>query len=327
MADGAVGTEAAGTKRPCRDSADQPVFHGELGDLLAKHLEQQQQLVSGMLASSSQGTTKLLSDFVASSEERFRKQDEKIGADDARCSNIEATQNAVQAEMQELKDGQTRLEEQLRLANSNVLSREDVASDKFDRPPDLSIIRVSSKKFATKVAVENAITPWLTNAGVSRDLWSLSGNTTGKKFRVHFLQNPLSSARLVEECLAALKDENGTWTEIYVTLVNKTREKLFISPDESPKAETQRRMAKSLLRVLAEDYAHVEEVHFRKNKASVFAGKVGIAIMQPTGPNPSRDSFLWNLKGVEELGLERGAILTKTLSYLASPEDQIHWCV
>jgi hypothetical protein len=244
---------------------------------------------------------------------------------DARVDTLEASQSAVQSEVQLLRAGQARMEEQLRLANSNALTREEVDSDVFDRPMDLSIIRISSPKFATKVAIEDAITPWLTNAGVSRDQWTLSGNTTGRKFNVNFLLNPLSAARLVGECLAALKDDNGKWIEIFVTLVSRERVKLFVGADENDKAGVQRRMAKALIRAINEVAPHVEEVHFRKRKNSVFAGKVGISSMAPSGPNPSVASFLWNHQGLDHLGLDRALLLTKTLKFMESPEDQIPW--
>ncbi len=53
-----------------------------------------------------------------------------------------------------------KMEKQLELASQTSLSREDVVSDKFDRP-NLEIRRVTSKKFVNQNAVELAITPWL----------------------------------------------------------------------------------------------------------------------------------------------------------------------
>ena len=158
-----------------------------------------------------------------------------------------------------------------------------------------------------------------------RDAWTLVGSTTGKRFQVKFLQNPLSSARLVVECLAALKDENGIWKNIQVALVNHQTEKLHIGKDESPKTALQRTMAKCLQKAMGEFYGHIEEVHYRPRKCSVFAGSVGVASMQPAAPNPDRNSFLWNATGVEKLGLDKERLIAKTLALLASPEDQIQW--
>ena len=71
----------------------------------------------------------------------------------------------------------------------------------------------------------------------------------------------------------------------------------------------------------------MEELHYRPYKASFFSGKIGIARMEPQGPNISKDNFLWNNAVLSGLGIEKEVVLKKTMQALQRPEDVIEWCV
>ena len=51
------------------------------------------------------------------------------------------------------------LEDQLKLANKCVISREDLQSNEFDRPGNLEIIRVNAHRYVTKRSRDDALTP------------------------------------------------------------------------------------------------------------------------------------------------------------------------
>lgn len=299
------------------------VERGDLEDLHKKHADQQQTLLAELIEKSNKSNLSFVSELTARSDERARKQEERIDTIDGQIGDIESKQAAVEADVEKLKEGQVRLQEQLRVANQSAISRADIDLERFDRPANLEIIIVKSSKFVTKIEVENAITPWIHETGITRELWTLSGNTTGKRFQIKFLQNPLTASDMVQTCLKALKDENGDWRAIKAKLPNANMEKLLICGDESPKAGLQRRMATCLRKAVQELYPHIEEVHYRFRKAAVYAGKVGIASLQPECPLPERKHFLWNLPGLRELEIDKERVLTRTLALLE--DEQIQW--
>ena len=49
--------------------------------------------------------------------------------------------------------------------------------------------------------------------------------------------------------------------------------------------------------------------------------------MEPTAKDVEKKFFLWNNPAVAEFGLDKEAILTRTLALLRRPEDTIEWCL
>ena len=306
-------------KRPRADGRDEEgtTTRDEVQDSLDSHLQKQNELVVGLLSESNKNNAKLLSDFAHRTEQRLQRQDERLDGVEGRCTTIETKQDQVQAELDSIKKEQLELRESLRLANKAAITREDLQSQDFERPPDLTIIKIKAPKFATKIAVENAVTPWINGIRGAKDLWTVSGNTTGKKFTIRFQQNPVTAAGLVKDCLAGLKDSNGIWKEIMCDLPNSEKARLHISADESPRVELQRRMGAAMRKAIAELYPHFPEVHYRHAEAAVYSDRDGIASMQPKDKNVVAASFHWNHPGVEKLKINKEALINKTLVFLA----------
>ena len=225
------------------------------------------------------------------------------------------------------------MEKQYKLAKETSIQREHVLSDKFDRPPNLEILRISTRKAVTNAAISDAIAPWLSeHVGINAEEWKVvAGNPPGKGFYVHFLQVPHVNARYVDSAMSKLKDDAGTWREFMAKAPDASNNKLRVEKDENPRARTQRRMAAVMLKTLLDDNKELENVHIRRNPrkcmVSIFAGDLGVCTMEPTSAEVAKEFFLWNPEAIDKLVLDKEELLDKTMLLLGRPEERIEWCV
>jgi len=325
------GANPAAKRRLGRDETPitPSMFEEILAGSQAKALADSRELIDKATANNAN----TLAAFGHQIDAKFAEQTVAINEVKERVDKVESRQDGLHSEMEELRAGQARLEASLHLANKSAITREDLNQDLFDRPPDLGIIKISSQKFASKMAVEDAITPWLASCGLARDIWTITGRPSGKRFYVKILQNPLSAAKLVLECLGNLKDENGNWKNFDVQLVGGKSCKLFIGGDESPKAGVQRRLAACLKKALAQLYPQIEEVHYRpraKVGPAVYSANVPLATLQPESESPEKKSILWNptaLPDLAKFGFDRNSVVNQTFKFLDGDDEPIQWCV
>ena len=231
------------------------------------------------------------------------------------------------------------------MANQQSVTREQVQSDKFDRPANNEIVRVSSKKFVSCISVEEALAPWLgAVCGFEPGSFKISGGgrNGGRDFTIQFNLNPLANARRVDTCMSKLKDpETGEFKEFKAKLVGGGEETIRIDRDENSRSRTQRRMGAVMLAVLKEAHPELDNLHtrkdYKKSRVSIFNGQTGLVSMFPVSPNIEAGSFLWNPEGVVDssegtvssddtrISISKSAIIKETLRKLERPEDRIQW--
>jgi hypothetical protein len=320
---------SGGAKRP-HGRDETPITPSMFKDILAdsqkKHLADTKELID----KSSANNAETMAAFGGQIEAKFAEQAQAINEVSSRVDKVETRQDGFQSELEEVRAAQGRIEASLHLANKTALTRADLDHDLFDRPPDLSVIKITSLKFASKMAVEDSITPWLTSCGVSRDIWNITFQPSGKRFYIKFLLNPLSAGKLVLEILRNnLKDEDGKWREFEVKLVTKGTCKLIIGADESPKAGVQRRLAACLKKSLAKLYPQIEDVHFRPRAkgvgAAVFSAKIPLASLQPESDAPEKKSIGWNPAALAEFGIDRDSVNEQTFKFFDGDAEPIQW--
>ena len=217
-----------------------------------------------------------------------------------RISNLEGfadrqaqTNSEVSKEIRDLQHRTNDLEIQLRFANQNAISREDLRSDAFDRPPNLEIIRVKATRYVTKRSVHDALAPWLAEVDIKDNQWVLEGREPqGKFFVIRFQLNPLSAARMVQDALGNLKDQNGNWKTINAKLINGQLEKLHIGGDES--------------------------------EAPCFRRKMESAVLSPL-LLMWKGFFLWNNEALPGLGINKNILLDKIMQLLERSDVNIEW--
>jgi hypothetical protein len=319
--------KSSGTTTPKRDATEVTgVSHSELSDLLAKHANKERELAAETMSSfvdkSQKASMELLDGFAKATEARFAKNERDISQNSNNIEELRGKQDKNDKEIKELQDA-------LRIANDSSLTRDMLVSSKFDRPPNIEIIKISSGKFVSKISVENAIRPWLDECEICPTIWKLMGSSpNGKQFYIQFLQNSVTAGKLVEELLPKLKDDNGDWKVFKAITTDKKEAQLHIGRDENNKTRTQRRMQKAFISALEACAPQLEEVHYRFYNQAVFSGRSdGIARMEPKAETVKRADFEWNYEAVTRLALDKEAILDKTLELLARPADSIQWSV
>jgi len=323
-------------KRPCPS----PVADTSRPNL-SDNLDQVHALLDKSLETHSESTKafvgKLMDQFSTHMEENNSRASEafktsllQLGGRVTALEEHNQVQLAVNAKFEkqiaELLQRTALLENQPRIANSkNLASMQDVQSDSFDRPANLSVLKVNANRYISKRAVEDALAPWLAEVKITQDQWELEGKSPqGRFFTVKFNLNPLSAARATQDALGNLRDSGGEWRCIEAKLVNEQTEKLHIGADENEKARTKRRMAACVKKAIGELYK-LDNVHFKPYKEAVYADKTGICFLNPTSKDVTRDMFLWNNEALPELHINKHALLDKIMQLLERPGRSIPW--
>jgi len=257
----------------------------------------------------------------------------RIGKVEQRVGNLEDTSVALKhahseqaSDIKQLYARTESLEKQLVIANQSHVSREDIESNQFDRPANKEIIKIHAHRYVTKASVLLAIEPWLRESGINPDQFTLVGHApAGKRFTIKFPFNPLSAARLAQDAMDNLKDDDENWKVFHAQLVNGAQEKLHIGSDENDRTRTIRRMAAVFKKACHELYPHIENVHFRSYKEAVYADKLALCKFEPVSKTPQTDHFLWDFDSLEELSISKPNLLNKTLELLQRPEDNTQW--
>jgi len=249
---------------------------------------------------------------------------------DARVDTLESSHNALGSKVETLEKNIETMQKQLVMAEQQAVSRDQIESDKFDRPPNNEVLRISSRKFVSKPAVEAAIEPWMASTcGFERGMWALGGGESGRNFTLRFHSTPLANARNVDKCIGSLKNDDGTFREFIAKRADATTEALRVDRDENPKSRTQRRMAACLLKVICNKHPGLPNVHTRKDnkkgRVSVFVDQEPICTMSPESPSIKMEDFLWNNDLVDEKKLDKQALIDEVLPMFMRPEDKVKW--
>ena len=239
----------------------------------------------------------------------------------------EETNEKVSKDLEALKAQANDLQVQLRVANQNAVSREDMENDKFDRPPNLSILRINCPKYVTKRAVHDVLAPWMAEVDIAPEQFVLVGDEPqGRYFVVKFLVNSFTAAKFVEDAYGNLKDSSGKYRVFKAKLANNEQTLLHIHKDESDKDRTKRRMAACLKKALQALYPDRPEPKYRYYKGTIVSGDVGVCFLAPTSKDVEWKYFLWN-PDLSQSGLDKANLLAKTMEYLTRPEEEIQWCL
>ena len=252
---------------------------------------------------------------------------------DSRVEALGSTQVEHGSKIKAMQEDMDKMAKQLEIATKSSMSRDDVVSDKFDRPSDLEIIRVSSKKYVNKAAMEKAITPWLVDiCKIENGMFKFTGADSGRDFTIRFQSNQLANARMVDSAMRKLKDDKGEFYKFSAIMPGGIGHPLRVDRDENPKSRTQRRMAACLIKVVSERHADIKaDVHIRKDykkgTVSIFVGNDGLCTMVPKSTEVTRDAFYWDLETVKTLKVNREELIDLTMPLFTRREDNIEWCL
>ena len=327
-------------KRPRQDnglpSENDDATGGDGGDTLSSilaamqpHFDVQNKTVAETCAASQQATMANVASNVDNKVNQVLAQVKHV---DSKVEQMHVVQSEQGVKIKALEQDMAKMSKQLELAGKNSLSREEIDSDQFDRPANVEILRISSKRFVNKSAVEEAFTPWLVDTcGIEAGMWKITGNDSGREFIIRFQSNLLANARLVKKAMGCLKNDQGEFHTFVAIRADKSKEYMRVDRDENNQTRTQRRMAACLIKVVKEIHPTVEEIHtrkdFKKGRVSVFVGGDGLCTMVPKSTTITRDAFMWNLPKVTELKFDREALIDRVMPMFERPEDNIEWCL
>ena len=254
---------------------------------------------------------------------------------DARVDALEASHSALGSKVEHMEKNIESLQKQLVMAEQNSVSREQVDSDQFDSPANIEVLKISSKRFVPKSAVEAAIEPWMASTcDIERGMWKLCGGESGRDFTVRFQSTPLGNARNVNKCMGSIKkdDGSGNYHEFIAKRVDGTNESLRVDRDENSKSRTQRRMAACLLKVITKAHPELKNVHSRKDhkkgRVSIFVDEspsIPLCTMSPETSSIKVGDFLWDNDVVAEKKMDKHALLAEVLPVFDRPEDRVKW--
>ena len=84
-------------------------------------------------------------------DDKYKKMDARTQVVEQRVGEIDSAQGLLEKQVSDLESEDKKMQSQLVLANKNTLSREDVVSTRFDRPPNVEVLKIYAKRFVTKM--------------------------------------------------------------------------------------------------------------------------------------------------------------------------------
>jgi len=177
----------------------------------------------------------------------------------------------------------------------------------------------SREQFVTIEVVKGAIANFIVETvGIDEDMWVLACSVpAGKRFSIKFNNLPLGDARLAEKVFASLRDPTGEWRELFVSSADDARHQIRLDRHENPKERTQCIVGAMVKRATLSAHPTVEDVHSRKGSkldtVLVYAGPgkgTPIRSMVPELTDIEQKFFHWNYEWIEDLGLNKEAIVT-----------------
>jgi hypothetical protein len=296
---------------------------------LQKTIDANQQAMANSNAATQQATLEQCAGVI---DKHLKQVNGRVDQVEARVESLQTAHHEQGERLSKLEKTMDQVSQQLVLANKDTVTREDIDSDVFDRPAVPNVLRLSARRFINKSAVVEAISPWLIDVcQIDQERWKITGGDSGRDFLIKFQGSELVGARLVNQAMAKIKKDDGTFYKFSATRVDGNEETFRVDRDENAKSRTQRRMGACFLKAFKELHPTIEEIHTRKDhkkgRVSAFVGPEGLCTFEPKSSTVTRDAFLWNLLQVSEMAIDKEAIIAKVMPLFLRPEDNIEWCL
>ena len=243
-----------------------------------------------------------------------------------RALTIETSQASMLNDIKRLTDA-------LALAESSTSVSEvnrAIADESFDRPPDLSVIRLNTSELVSYSSVLDSIKALMSEAGLNENQWDLLGAPQGiaRNFTVRFVGTEAIAARRAQKCLQLRRLPDGSWRPNPKVTTPMNREiDIYISPDKSPKQlRTElggRRLLKAFRAVIPNSACHLDK---RSGQVSVQWKPCARVIPQPSSGSDASYIIQWNVAAVSELQIDKPQIQSAFDSDMGS-QSAVQWSV
>jgi len=259
----------------------------------------------------------LLEDVSANTKKLLTKYDEKI---QTRLGNIEGTVQGLAEGQEKIIAAQNILKEEVQaltkafgLVESNTSVQDALDMDDYVQAPQRHKIRMGTAEPVAKAQMLKTATEWLSSAGFTAGEWTLVGPNLGNSFSILFGGEATAAGRKARNANRSLQMEDGIWREITVETPASKPEaekttKIFISPDQSPQADDQYKLARKTIQALKE-VCPDRVFRYVRRTAMVKTGSLDIAC--PVCDSRETQGVKWHLPNLAECGIDKSLVLAK----------------
>ena len=252
-------------------------------------------------------TSARIEQLVSKIDESFTR---RLNAQELIVSDLSARTAALENDKTDFNAKLERL--QAALAVAEVAPRATEIDGTFDRAPDPTVIRLSTKELISPEAARDALRPWFEEADIGNDAWEViptGGGGISRHLVVSLKGQPNLAARRVRKLLDLRRLPAGGWkpNPQVRTPIGRNIE-IFASPDKNMKQVRTELGTKRLHRALTEAAAG-KPLHHNKRSGVVSIDWKPVAKLEA---KPNDDfAIQWNAPTVAALGIDKQLVLDK----------------
>jgi len=321
---------SAPKRRAGESDGDQPVKRSEIEAFLDEWKQEIQESFKVSLteqaASAASSIAGLEGRLTASTAGLLKKYDEGIQAKFQSVDDeLEELKITLRAQDEQLAD----FKKQLAVLTKNVAQAEQVvatpttrAIGRFDREPDLSVLKISTNELAAKDKVFAALEAWL-DEGDDKAHWKREGANMAKNWTLATKKGTAGlAAKRVEGLQRCLKHDDGTWREFHTSNPAGGDIQIYISEDKSPKKIKEEVATRKPYKAFIANLPPTQVFTIKKENV-VSVQWIPVAKVSATAPDRPV-TVHWHAKAVRDLSIDKEAIL-KLFEYHMGSTTKVEW--
>lgn len=199
------------------------------------------------------------------SEARFNDMEYEI----SKIKNNIATGDKERKQMQETIED---LQKRVCKAERATIAATDIADDVWDRDPNPCVLKVGTPTRVGKDKVMVALGPWLESGDVGfgdNGGVTLDGPALGRTWTLRFKGAAGFALLKTNKCFDLLREEGGSWKEIYAEAPNGPNVRCYVSKDKSAATVKREILTKKACRIIREMLPKGKDVHANRRDGEV----------------------------------------------------------
>ena len=244
--------------------------------------------------------------------DKFNLQDNKIESIQQNLQVHHDEFNELKLELDELKKEMDAIRQLLGTSKGPSLSAPPLDSS-WCRAPRADVLNIGLSDFTSKAELTKTIEEWLsTESNLTDQVWRLDGPELGRKFDLFFHGNPNTpdtGKKRAELANLSLRKSDGTWTKKFTKGPEDERVELFISKDDSPKANREITLGKRLFKAFEKVHGADKSIYFHKLAKTIkYKGK---PVAKVECESFEKFDIKWIQDMVESLNLPKAEIIAE----------------
>ena len=278
--------------------------------------------ISSMLASEIKGmedkvlgrTSQLLKAYDGQVQAQFGEQSERIAEVAARQAAAAVVTRDLIAQVKSLSDA---------LAISDQPASAPIVDLEWDRRPDTTIVRVSSKDDVPMQSIIDSVKVLTDRVAIAIKDYKIFGRPVGKYYTIQMGGDPQTAARRAQKLISSLRNPDGAWTEVFTTTPSGGNSQLFIGADRSKAQMALAASTKRLAAVVETEYNALRISSSPKDGIVFINGKPAVKVAVPSA---TEVEFQWHGSVLADARVDR-AILKQKYELVDSTRrvDRVLW--